>query len=319
MTCRAWCATPPGMGGVAIIDLAGDVESILGAIAPPGPWPIGDVCLRDFASIDHGLVVRLAHNRAQLTPHGGPHLVRRISEALSHAGAEWLLNPPSDAYSEATSSLEASMLHAIAQAQSPAAIELLLDQPSRWARDDTPLSSEDLLRSERLNRLINPPIVAVIGPPNVGKSTLLNALVGRSAAIVSDEPGTTRDHVGIRLSIGGVVVDWIDMPGVRSSSDEIEQEAIRRATRLLEHATLVVRLFAPNAPPAPQCDGLNVLCVVNKADLDGAATLAAAEEAVLVSALRGEGLDLLSKAIGERLVPQADRRHPDRWDFPGRA
>lgn len=319
MTCRAWCATPPGMGGVAIIELAGDVEVVLETIASPGPWPIGEVRLRDFASIDHGLVVRLAHDRAQLTPHGGPHLVRRIGEALSDVGVEWLVNPPSDAYAEAASSIEASMLHAVARAQSPAAIELLLDQPSRWAREDTPLSNEDHQRSERLNRLINPPMVAVVGAPNVGKSTLLNALVGRSASIVSAEPGTTRDHVGVRISIGGVVVEWIDMPGVRSSSDAIEQEAIRRATGLLDDATLVIRLLAPNAPPAPQCAGAEVLCVLNKADLDGAATLAAAEGAVLVSALQGDGLDALCKAIGERLVPQADRRHPGRWDFPGRA
>ena len=317
MTCHAWLATPHGAGGVAIIELAGEVEVILEKIAAPGPWPVGKVRLRELASVDTGLVVRITNDRAQLTPHGGPHLVGLLREALCDAGAVWLEEVPDDAYPEAKSSIEGAMLATVAQAQSPAAVKLLLDQPARWKRDDSPLSPEDVARSTRLNRLIDPPKVALLGAPNAGKSTLLNCLVGDETAIVSPEPGTTRDYLGVRLLLGGLAVDWIDTPGVRISSDEIEQQAIQHASSLINEATLVIRIFAPDAPPPPQTDAPEVLCIVNKADLEGAAALAAQHNALLVSALHRTGISDLTQAISQRLVPESDLAHPGRWKFPG--
>ncbi|BCW87079.1 tRNA modification GTPase MnmE [Alphaproteobacteria bacterium SO-S41] len=83
--------------------------------------------------------------------------------------------------------------------------------------------------------------VAIVGPPNAGKSTLLNLLVGREAAIVSDIPGTTRDIVEVRLALDGYVVVLADTAGLRDTADPIEREGVRRARVRAEDADL--RIF----------------------------------------------------------------------------
>jgi GTP1/Obg family GTP-binding protein len=119
-------------------------------------------------------------------------------------------------YPEASDRFEALMLAALARAQSPLAIDLLLDQPRRWRRirrARRQLSEEDLARSTRLNRLIEPPVAVLAGQPNVGKSTLSNALLGRAMSIAYDMPGTTRDYTAGWIDLAGLVVSWHDTPG----------------------------------------------------------------------------------------------------------
>ena len=87
--------------------------------------------------------------------------------------------------------------------------------------------------------------VALVGPPNVGKSSLLNALAGRDAAIVTDIPGTTRDVMEVRLDIGGYPVLVADTAGLRESEDVVEQEGMRRARIAASNADMVVTV--PNA------------------------------------------------------------------------
>ena len=82
--------------------------------------------------------------------------------------------------------------------------------------------------------------VVLLGPPNAGKSSLLNALVGRSAAIVAPQPGTTRDPIEVELDLGGVLVRVIDTAGLRDSSDPVESEGIARALARAERADLVL-------------------------------------------------------------------------------
>jgi tRNA modification GTPase len=82
--------------------------------------------------------------------------------------------------------------------------------------------------------------VVLLGPPNAGKSSLLNALVGRSAAIVAPQPGTTRDPIEVELDLGGVLVRVIDTAGIRDSSDPVESEGIARALVRAERADLVL-------------------------------------------------------------------------------
>ncbi len=186
--------TPTQPGAIAILQLIGDSAGIMRTLTGIDDWPIGRARLASFEDIDEGLAGRPAPNVTQLMPHGGPRVVDRLTRRLIELGAQ-----PSEAdvdpervYPEAADRFEALALAAVARAHSPLAIELLLDQPRRW-RAEPALSDSDLARSRRLNRLIDPPIVVVAGPANVGKSTLSNALLGRSMSIALDLPGTTRD------------------------------------------------------------------------------------------------------------------------------
>ena len=154
---------------------------------------------------------------------------------------------------------------------------------------------DDARHGERLREGL---VFVVTGPPNVGKSSLVNALAARDVAIVSPTPGTTRDALETRLVLGGVPVTLVDTAGLRDAVDAIEAEGIRRAQARVSDADLVIAV-ALAGPVKASCDagGRLVLPVVNKIDLGG--TIPAG--AVGVSALTGAGLDDLR----ERLATQA--------------
>lgn len=112
--------------------------------------------------------------------------------------------------------------------------------------------------------------IAILGAPNAGKSSLLNALAGREAAIVSAQPGTTRDVVEARLVLAGVPVTLADTAGLRETEDLIEAEGVRRARAAGAGAEIVLAVFAANAPPDAETLALveaGALAVVNKCDL----------------------------------------------------
>ncbi len=100
--------------------------------------------------------------------------------------------------------------------------------------------AEALANSGRGERLREGLVVAIAGPPNAGKSTLLNQLARREAAIVSPIPGTTRDVIEVHLNLGGYPVTLLDTAGIRESSDPVEQEGVRRALARAEEADLVL-------------------------------------------------------------------------------
>lgn len=147
--------------------------------------------------------------------------------------------------------------------------------------------------------------VALIGAPNAGKSSLLNALARRDVAIVSEQPGTTRDVVEVRLDIGGHLVLLQDTAGLRASDDDIEQEGIRRSLAAAENADLVLEL-RDSRSLIEQQDTNSLLdkvtaVVWTKSDLLDGGTVAIADTDILVSSLDGSGLDRLISLIGERL------------------
>ena len=145
-------------------------------------------------------------------------------------------------------------------------------------------------------------VFAIIGAPNVGKSSLLNALVGREAAIVSARAGTTRDIVETRLDLAGVPVTLSDTAGLRDASDEIEAEGIKRAERRAQEAQLVITVFAANQPPDAETlrwVGPEALVLVNKCDLAPPPNDIAGVPAMAVSALAGSGLAQLRDRLAE--------------------
>ncbi|AZL59292.1 tRNA uridine-5-carboxymethylaminomethyl(34) synthesis GTPase MnmE [Tabrizicola piscis] len=136
--------------------------------------------------------------------------------------------------------------------------------------------------------------VAIVGAPNVGKSTLLNRLAGREAAITSDIAGTTRDVIEVRMEIGGLPVTFLDTAGLRTTGDVLEQAGIDRALARAEAADLRVFLTSGETVPGltPRGDDL---VVAGKSDT------ISAPDGLAVSGLTGSGVSELLDRIGEIL------------------
>ncbi len=109
----------------------------------------------------------------------------------------------------------------------------------------------------------------ILGPPNAGKSTLLNALAGEEIAIVSEAPGTTRDALGVRLDLGGVPVHLTDTAGLRDTADAIEAEGVRRARARAARADFLLLVAGPGDDFAPAPENIPHLRLRTKADLGG--------------------------------------------------
>ena len=325
-------------GAIAIVAIHGDVRSLDRMIASlcgrDRPVELGSVALRRLADLDEGLVARLRDDLLWLMPHGGVRIVERIAEALRACDVGWLDSPADarEAFPEAADAIEAQMLSVLAEAASPLAFPLLLDQPRRWRErealaDAAPaFTSDDHARWQRLDRLIEPPRVCVIGPPNAGKSTLLNTLAGRGVALASPIAGTTRDFVSTRIDLAGLVVEWIDLPGFRAGDEPptdaadlpIEARAVELARAIAREADLLVLLAAPEQRWATIEDGAKsgrpVLRVMSKADLPEADGSPRSREADLaISAATGGGIADLVRTIRDTLVPPADLEHPGVW------
>ena len=143
--------------------------------------------------------------------------------------------------------------------------------------------------------------VVIVGAPNAGKSSLLNALARRDVAIVSEEAGTTRDIIEVHLDLDGLPVILTDTAGLREAGGKVEVEGIRRALARVEAADLVVWLIDAkkpvSAPPEPLARGrVPFLAVRNKIDL---ASVGAAE-GISLSAKTGEGIDRLVAELKAR-------------------
>ena len=137
---------------------------------------------------------------------------------------------------------------------------------------------------------------AITGPPNAGKSTLINALARREVAIVSPHPGTTRDVLEARLDIGGVPVTLLDTAGLRETDDPIEAEGVRRARARAAAADLVIELVDATAPgPVRGAGAAGVLRIATKVDL----APVPADVDLAVSAPAGTGMDRLEERLAE--------------------
>ncbi|MGH9468529.1 MAG: tRNA uridine-5-carboxymethylaminomethyl(34) synthesis GTPase MnmE [Terriglobales bacterium] len=153
--------------------------------------------------------------------------------------------------------------------------------------------------------------LALVGRPNVGKSSLFNRLLGRERAIVTGEPGTTRDRVEDRLEWEGVPVELVDTAGIREPESEAERMGIARTWEAAADADVILAVFDVSRPPAREDAELaehleawpQAVRVWNKRDLPRAAGWVR-EEAYAVSALTGEGMEGLRAGVRQRLLPE---------------
>ncbi len=137
----------------------------------------------------------------------------------------------------------------------------------------------------------------IAGPPNVGKSTLMNALAGRDVAITSPIPGTTRDLIEVFLDLRGYPVILVDTAGIRESADPIEQEGVARARRKAESADLTLWLDDGSGGQPPSTGG-PTLAVRTKIDLRGADNSSDPRN-LAISARTGAGIDRLLDVIAD--------------------
>lgn len=157
-----------------------------------------------------------------------------------------------------------------------------------------------LLSSPRVERLRDGIRVVVAGPPNAGKSSLINALAGEERAIVTAIAGTTRDLVEVPLSLAGLPLTLVDTAGLRSTEDEVERIGVGLAVREVERADVLLWLGPAGERPV----GDHVLQIAAKSDLGQGG------EGLAVSAIAGTGLDALKARLAERgsdLVPSSEQ------------
>ncbi len=202
-------------------------------------------------------------------------------------------------------------------------IELELD----FSEEDVAFANRDDLKSliYRINHLIhrlmesfergnvmkNGVPVVIAGKPNVGKSTLLNALLNEERAIVSEIAGTTRDTIEDEITIGGIVFRFIDTAGIRDTHDAIEALGVMRTHEKMKQARLIIYLFDPEQSAqemAAQKDQINLLnipyiAVINKQDLfqKDAGQSFDINDYILISAKKGIGIDALKEGILHKL------------------
>lgn len=331
---RVVTLTAGGRGAVASILVAGPqaeawvaahFESATGrALAGRSPVQINYGRWRLGGELREEVVVRrVSPVQFELHCHGGHASVSAVLESLTAAGAErqtwqeWLDTAEPDP-------LRAAARRELAQTTTERAALVLLDQYHGALRreiDELVLllaatAADVPAVAARLDALIgrgrqiglhltSPWRIVLTGVPNVGKSSLINALLGYQRAIVFDQPGTTRDVLTAQTAIDGWPVELSDTAGLRESADALEAAGVAYAQTQLAAADVIVWVRDLTQPAAPRPNfpaGTPVIAVDNKCDLPAVTTCAT--DGLRVSAQTGTGLRELVANIAATLVPQ---------------
>jgi tRNA modification GTPase len=321
--------TPEGRGAVATLLVSGPralavvdllFESATGHAVTTEP--AGRILFGRWRTSGEELVVcRRGADRVEIHSHGGHAAPASVVRSLVEHGCtslswqDWLCESENDP-------IVASARLALAQATTERTVGILLDQVQGALRKAINELRQRLEQGnlavgqslvaalvERSNtglHLIEPWKVVLAGRPNVGKSSLINALVGYQRAIVFDTPGTTRDILTTAAAIDGWPIELSDTAGLRASEDELELAGVRLAEQRLAAADLVVLVFDRSTPWNAESQALiaahpNAVIVHNKCDLPAAAD--DRPPGILTSAASGAGLGELQCLLSSRLVP----------------
>jgi tRNA modification GTPase len=328
--------TPEGRGAVASLLVAGPraTEAVSelfhpGSQKPLAEQPCGKIVWGRWQSRDSGeevVVCRRTPERVEIHCHGGHVAAAAILDSLAARGCR-VIGWQQWEYQSADDPLAAAAQIALAAAPTERTAAILWDQARgalRRALDEiavrlragdtrTALACVDsLLEWSALGgHLVEPWRVVLAGRPNVGKSSLINALLGYPRAIVHDTPGTTRDVVTAATALDGWPVELSDTAGLHASSDALEAAGIQLAQSRLAAADLPVLVFDASSPWSDDDQGMlnqwpTGLLIHNKCDLSDSRTAVAARPAgLLTSATGGQGIDALQRDIARRLVPRS--------------
>ena len=330
--------TPPGRGAIAtlLVEGPGATDLVESGFRPAdgralGSYPSGRIVFGRFSVGSHPgeevVVCRRGLQAVEVHCHGGSVAVTRIRRMLVEAGCravawqQWA----ADHYEDP---IAAAARVALADARTERVAAVLLDQyhgslrraveairRSIQARDAASAGEqlgELLARAELGRHLVRPWRVALAGSPNVGKSSLINALVGYQRAIVHPTAGTTRDVVSATTAIDGWPFELSDTAGLREAQHRLEQAAVELARGQLASADLVLLVFDSSRPwtAADQTlidDWPNGLVIHNKRDLPACCD-PPRPDGLSTSALTGQGIGELVLAIAGRLVPDPPPR-----------
>ena len=382
-------ATPPGVGGVAIVRVSGPqagaiARAVIGKLPQPRYAELADFRAADGALLDKGIALWFpapasftGEDVLELHGHGGPVVVAMLVDAIialgarrAHAGEfskRAFLNDKLDlVQAEAIADLIESATTQSARAAMRSlsgdfsvAVTALQEQLIRLrlhveAAIDFPEEEIDFLSDRQLaerikevgnafttlrqkaarGRLLRDGYqLVIVGKPNAGKSSLLNALSGQDSAIVTEVAGTTRDILRERIVIDGLAVELIDTAGLRDDPDRIEAEGIRRARDAMRSADAALWVQDASASDASSLDEklpaeLPIIIVRNKVDLTDEAPgkVANQDNTINISAVTGAGIDALREHIrhkaGHHDIGEgaftARRRHLDALDVADR-
>ncbi|HSA78333.1 MAG TPA: tRNA uridine-5-carboxymethylaminomethyl(34) synthesis GTPase MnmE [Nitrospirota bacterium] len=187
---------------------------------------------------------------------------------------------------------------------------------------DICITIEGLLSSFAFGRILRDGFAtAIVGRPNVGKSSLLNALLKQNRAIVTEIPGTTRDVLEEYLNVSGIPIRILDTAGIRHTHDTVEQEGVRRSLAAIESADIVLvlldgseKLQDEDQRVLKEVEGKNVIAAINKSDLPRKLeVLDRPRMQVSLSCHTGDGLDSLKSAVSDMVKQGTVRAREHAW------
>lgn len=334
---QAALLTPRGRGAVATLRISGD-HTLLDHESPPlfraangrplSEQPFGRIVFGAWGRdvVEDVVLCRIDPSTLEIHGHGGDRAAERMLHDWRQLGAEIV------AWQRLTTStadlLEAEIQECLSRSVTWRTTEYLLSQADgrlrtawqqvadiEWTdagRRQAERRISELLRWADFGiHLTEPWRIVLTGPPNVGKSSLINALLGYQRSIVFDQPGTTRDVVTAETALDGWPVQLADTAGLRSAAASLEADGIARARQQLADADLVVQLIDVSqregkltSGPSSLISDQTPLLVAHKCDLPDRWGAALPAAALRVSSITGAGLEELQRALICRLVPE---------------